>query len=147
MKLHKSIYILLVLPLLIISSCDLEEANINPNEATDVSVDILLPAAQANFIYGYAGEMAEYGSILIQQMTGTLSDQQNVANYRFLPEFSDFAWNNRLYAGCMVDFQTIIDKATDNGATHYRGIARIMLATALATVVDIWGDAPLLRSF
>lgn len=125
-----------------INSCNLEETNINPNNATDATVDILLPAAQANLIYGTHGETAQFASILVQQMTGTLSDYQNVTNYSFLAEFFDFSWNNRLYAGAMVDLKTMIEKSTESGATHYRGLARIMMANALGNIVDNWNDAP-----
>lgn len=126
----------------VLAACNLEETNINPNNATDATVDILLPAAQTNIIFGTSGETGEYASILIQQMTGTLSDFQDVMNYSFLNEFFDFSWNQRLYAGALVDLETIIEKSNENGATHYRGVARILTALALGNIVDNWNDAP-----
>ncbi|MBV6647974.1 MAG: SusD/RagB family nutrient-binding outer membrane lipoprotein, partial [Cyclobacteriaceae bacterium] len=123
-------------------ACDLEETNVNPNEATDAPLNILLPAAQANTLFGIAGTSVQFSSIWIQQMTGTLSDYEDVTNYRFLPGFSEFDWSERLYAGAMVDLKQIIEQSTASEATHIRGVARIMMALCLGHIVDTWGDAP-----
>ncbi len=135
------------LTLLFLCSCDLQEANVNPDAATDATVGFILPVAQANLIWGISDYTAQTTSVLLQQITGVLLNWQNTANYNYLPRFYDEPWNEKFYAGSMKDLNTVIQKSTDIGATHYRGVAKIQMAMALGYLVDFWGDAPYSTAF
>lgn len=123
-------------------SCDLEEANINPNNATDASINVILPATQANLVWAINDFAAQSTSTLVQHLSGTLNVQLNVTKYMYLPTNFQTTWNDHFYAGVMKDLKTIIEKSTENGALHYRGVAKIEMAIALGYLVDLWGDVP-----
>ena len=36
--------------IVLVSACDLQDANINPNSATDVTVNVILPTSQTNLV-------------------------------------------------------------------------------------------------
>jgi hypothetical protein len=131
-----------ILTVLCLYSCNLEETNISPNNATTATPQILLPVAQTNLMWAISDYTAQATSILLQQMTGVLNEQQNITNYGYLPGFFDESWNELFYAGAMKDFNTIIEQATASGATHYSGVAKIQMAIALGYIVDFWNDAP-----
>jgi hypothetical protein len=127
---------------LMLSACDLQEANINPNASTDASVNVLLPVSQVNLLWAINDFAAQSTSTLVQYLTGTLNVQFNVTTYEYLPANFQTTWNNHFYAGAMKDLKTIIEKSTGNGALHYRGVAKIEMAIALGYLVDLWGDVP-----
>lgn len=139
---NKYIKFTFVLTVLFFYSCNLEETNISPNNSTTATPQILLPVAQTNLIWAISDYTAQATSILLQQMTGVLNEQQNITNYGYLPSFFDESWNNLFYAGAMKDLNTIIEQSTAIGATHYSGIAKIQMAIALGYIVDFWNDAP-----
>ena len=144
-NIHKKVSWILILTMLSFS-CDLEEANINPNNAETAPLSLRLPAAQANAVFGFANT-AQFSSIWTQQLTGTLSDYEDVTNYSFLPGFSDFTWSDRLYAGAMVDLNSMIAEADASGAVHISGVARIMMAMCIGHLVDTFGDVPYTQAF
>jgi hypothetical protein len=127
---------------LVATSCqDFDDINTNPNQATDASIQVIFPAVTASFVYGLNGEAAQFTSILMQYLTGILGDQQQVNNYFFIADMSDATWN-RFYINCLNNIKTIKEKATAEGAIHYRGASKIMEAIILGFSVDLWNDIP-----
>jgi hypothetical protein len=126
----------------VIGACNLEDANINPNAAEDASIDVILPVSQTNLVWGINDFAAQSTSSLVQYMTGTVNVQLNVTRFEYLPVNFNTAWNSHFYAGALKDIETIIEKSTTEGATHYRGIAKVMQAMAYGYLVDLWGDVP-----
>lgn len=125
-----------------LSGCDLQEANINPNNSADASINVTLPGTQVNLVWAVNDFAAQSTSTLMQYMTGTLNVQYNVTQYDYLPAHFQSTWSNHFYAGALKDLKTIIEKSTDLGANHYRGVAKIEMAIALGYLVDLWGDVP-----
>jgi hypothetical protein len=143
MKFIKHKFLLVVAGLMIcLPSCDLQDVNVNPNKATDAPLNVLLPTTQGNLVWAVNDFAAQSTSTLVQYLSGTLNVQQNVTEYKYLPVDFQTTWNNHFYAGTMKDLKTIIEKSTQNGALHYRGVAKIQMAIALAYLVDLWGDVP-----
>ncbi|MFM7216820.1 MAG: SusD/RagB family nutrient-binding outer membrane lipoprotein [Bacteroidota bacterium] len=147
---------LLMVSTAFMTSCtkDFGDTNINPNQPTDVPVNLLLPSAQASLAYTLHGDIARYNAVFTQNVTG--ADRQFAAYNLYIFNEEDFsnAWNN-MYAGNMADLNRIIDKAIfeetqSSGASTYnayRGIARIMMAYSLSTVSDMYGDVPYTQAF
>lgn len=126
----------------VFTACDdFDEINKNPNSATDASIQVIFPAVTASFVYGLNGESAQFASILMQYLTGILGDQQQVNNYAFIADMSDATWN-RFYSDCLMNIKIVKEKATAQGALHYRGAAKIMEAAILGYSVDLWNDIP-----
>ncbi|MCL6260996.1 SusD/RagB family nutrient-binding outer membrane lipoprotein [Aquiflexum sp. TKW24L] len=123
-------------------SCDLQDANINPNAVSDAPVNVTLPATQANMTWAIGDFAAQSASTLVQYMTGTLNVQQNITIYSYVPANFQATWNNHFYAGALTDLKRIIAKSEVNGSTHYRAVAKIQTALLLGNLVDLWGDVP-----
>ncbi len=125
-----------------LSSCDFGDINVNPNAPTDAPVNVLLPAAQANLAYGLHGDIAQFTSIFTQQLGGVENIYLSVGQYDLNGNLAGRVWDTNLYPGTMSDLRIIINKASQSGSPHYRGIARVMMAVALGQAVDLWNNVP-----
>lgn len=139
------IYGLLMGGILLMTSCGkdwLEEYQPDPTRPTDVSVDVLLPSAQAYYGMAQGDVVPRLTGIFMQQMTG--ADRQSLAHNRYAQiGESDFdnVWADNGYAGGMKDLEVIISK-TEGSSPHYAGVAKIMMAQYLGLFTDLWGDIP-----
>ena len=125
----------------------LEEKKLDQNRPSEVSMGVLLPAAQAGCGMLQGDVLPRLTSIFMQQMTGT--DRQSLAHNRYAQiGEGDFntPWNNS-YAGGLYDLQLIMDMADEQDAPAYRGIAKIMTAFALGILTDHFGDIPYTDAF
>jgi hypothetical protein len=125
----------------------LEEKKLDQNRPSEVSMGVLLPAAQAGCGMLQGDVLPRLTSIFMQQMTGT--DRQSLAHNRYAQiGEGDFntPWNNS-YAGGLYDLQLIMDLADEQDAPAYRGIAKIMTAFALGILTDHFGDIPYTEAF
>lgn len=134
---------------LTLNSCEkyFEGVNDNPNQPTDVTVDVLLPSTQVFMAYGNGGDASRFTSLLTQQITGT--DRQFAAyqNYNFGRADMDNWWRFNAYAGPFNDLDLIIDKAEANAQYEYAGIARILTAYGIMVTTDLFGDIPFSECF
>ena len=125
----------------------LEEKKLDQNRPSEVSMGVLLPAAQAGCGMLQGDVLPRLTSIFMQQMTGT--DRQSLAHNRYAQiGEGDFntPWNNS-YAGGLYDLQLVMDMADEQDAPAYRGIAKIMTAFALGILTDHFGDIPYTEAF
>lgn len=145
----KKIYILISLTafFLAFSACEISSTNENPNQATDTSIDNLLPHAQVNLAYGLGGDISQYNSVLTQQIAGTNREHGNIARYNFSSARAGDVWTSNLYAGSMNDLYLIMQRAEESEAWHHLGVAKILMANALGNVVSLWNDVPYSDAF
>jgi hypothetical protein len=151
-KLYKYfIYMALVVGLLN-TSCDKwidSDLNIDPDNATDVYSALILPSAEGNLGYIYQGwDYAGITGMWLQYFEGT--DRQAVGMYNYLYTSDDCDnFYASLYSGVMMDCQKIIEKSSVTGKEnpHLKGQAEVLQATALATVVGLWGSIPFADAF
>ncbi len=83
----------------------LEEYKLDQNRPSDVSMEVLLPSAQASYGMTQGDVLPRLTSIFMQQMTGT--DRQSLAHNRYAQiGEGDFntPWNNS-YAGGLYDLK------------------------------------------
>lgn len=144
----KNLKYILVLGLFVVGalqSCKkdfVEGYDIDPNRPLDVSMDVLLAGSEIYTTYVTSGDMARITNVVMQQMTG--SDRQFLAINRYVIAGSDFEtmWEFNAYAGAMKDLKILMDKAKEQGAPHYEGVAQILMALNLSTLTDAFGDIP-----
>lgn len=120
----------------------LEEYKLDQNRPADVSMEVLLPSAQAAYGMTQGDVLPRLTSIFMQQMTGT--DRQSLAHNRYAQiGEGDFStpWNNS-YAGGLYDLKLIMEKAAELDAPAYAGVAKIMTAMYLGILTDHFGDIP-----
>lgn len=120
----------------------LEEYKLDQNRPSEVSMNVLLPSAQASYGMVQGDVLPRLTSIFMQQMTGT--DRQSLAHNRYAQiGEGDFStpWNNS-YAGGLYDLKLIMEAADEAGAPAYSGVAKIMTAMYLGILTDHFGDIP-----
>jgi hypothetical protein len=138
-------YIYSIVPislLLLIGSCELEEANKNPNDVTSVPAHVLLPFNQESIASLMIGTTQVMSGIFMQYYEGIdnypLSIQTYLVNEATYPE-----WNFQdYYNGPMINLIKMIEIAEAGGQRHYVGIGKTMLALCLGNVTSLWGDVP-----
>lgn len=139
--------ILLFAVFLAFSACEISSTNENPNQATDTTIDNLLPHAQVNLAYGLGGDISQYNSVLTQQITGTNREHGNIGRYNFSNARAGDVWTSNLYAGSMNDLKLVMQRAEEQEAWHHLGAAKILMANALGNVAALWNDAPYSKAF
>lgn len=148
MKLHKLIIIGFGLICLVIATaCEISDSNIDPDRTNQADINNLLPAAQLNLAFGIGGDISQFNSIFMQQIAGVDRVHGQVERYNLSRGNAGRAWNDNFYPGAMMDLNTIITEADDQGSPYYAGISRILMATALGTLTSNWGDVPYSEAF
>lgn len=142
--------ILLVAIVIVTGSCKKwidPDINTDPNKPTDVTINGILPAAQAGMGYTAGGDLKYAASIWMQQMAGGANQPLAYDRYVFTQSDVDNLWKWNLYAGPMMDCYRIIQKADEEGSPYYSGIAKVMMAYQLGCATDLWGDVPYSQAF
>lgn len=118
------------------------DVNNNPNAATTVKVENLLPAAQLYLGSAVGTDLQINGSIWAQFWTQSPEGTEYVPFEQFRPEPMAFSnvWGN-LYAGAE-NFYQLYKLAEAQHNDQYQAIALLMQAYTFQTVTDAWGDVP-----
>ena len=137
----KNSYLFFALLLLVVSSCEITDLDINtdPNNASEASLNLLLTSSQFEGVNTFAGGLNN--TTMGFQGINTSSDDFN---------FTNASWNgtwNFLYSGPLKDLEEIISGADPEVNPNYLGIAQIMKAYYFTTMVDLWGDVPYSEAF
>jgi hypothetical protein len=126
-------------------SCESDFLDINedPNNPTDVSLELLLPSAQLDL----AGTMGTNGGglsyITTVYMSQWVERRPTTNDYAIQgANFGNTAPWLVLYTRALADIEIIIQKGTELEAYPYVGISQIMKAFAYSIMVDIWADVP-----
>ena len=126
-------------------SCESDFLDINedPNNPTDVSLELLLPSAQLDL----AGTMGTNGGglsyITTIYMSQWVERRPTTNDYAIQgANFGNTAPWLVLYTRALADIEIIIQKGTELEAYPYVGISQIMKAFAYSIMVDIWADVP-----
>jgi len=138
-------FTVLVAALLSASSCkkDFLDVNVDPNNPTKATVDLVLPTALGYTAYNMGNPYqvlgGYWGQIWTQGPTGSqfaVYDQYSITSSSF-----DRQWIN-MYAGPLNDFKYIIEEATAAGNNNYAAIGKIMQAYVFQIMTDLHGDIP-----
>jgi hypothetical protein len=130
------------LMLLAISSCsDFLDVNENPNSATSVTVDLLLPqaiVATANLSNAYNNYGAHFGGF--QANAGGFSGFGILLTYDVAPSTYDGLWT-AAYQNSLQDFKLVIDGSEgDDNLAYFNAAAKILTALNYQRLVDAFGD-------
>jgi len=136
-------YICLSVSVVLLGSCDdFFDINVDPNNPTSTTPDLLLTNAELAIVnslgMGNSG-LSNYLSVYMHQTT----QRQNFDAY--VTTGNDFnitqAWTN-LYSIAMEDLREVIRIGTEREDWHYVGIAEILKAYTYSNMVDVWADIP-----
>lgn len=146
MKTYKFLSYFLALALtLSISSCDedtLDEIDINPNNPTDVPINLLLPQVEVDVAFAVANtDVAWYSSVFVQHTAGVHAQLQSADRRSGLNDATlvNNTWTT-IYASTLPDLNLIIQKGSEGGDEEGRwtavGIAKVLKAYTLAIATD-----------
>jgi hypothetical protein len=132
---------------ILFAACELEETNINPNDPTDVPVTVLLPTAIEETTENLSEEAAVIAGIFSQYFLGVDNRALTVESYLLDEAFNmNPIWQD-FYNGPLNILNIIIEKSEADGAAHYAGVAKVLMALNLGTAASLWGDIPYTQSF
>ena len=122
-------------------SCELDDLDINvdPNSASQASLELLLTNAQFEGLSTFGGGLND--TTMGFQAINTSSDDYN---------FTNSSWNgtwNYLYSGPLKDLEEMIQAADPEVTPRYLGVGQILKAYYFTTMVDLWGDVPYSEAF
>lgn len=121
--------------------CNLDQTNINPNSPTQVPLNTLLPPAQAQLANVLGGAVFRYTNIFSSHARGAFAQELDIENYNPSKTFVGYVWED-IYNGPLINLQTVIAQANASQSPHYSGVARVLMANALGTTTEMWGDIP-----
>lgn len=117
------------------------DVNKNPNNPDQVTIQLLLPSAQAEIAQSLGGKFQIAGGIWSQYWTQDPSASQYRGFEQYVVDASEFnnQWNG-LYAGALTDLEQIIKL----GGTqkNYIAIAKILKGYTFQLLTDEFGDVP-----
>lgn len=141
---YTSIYLVFA-ALLFTTSCEDKwidpEINNDPDNAVDVSMDLLLAPSEAGMAYILGGYGSWYSGLFTQQLSGGEGQMADNDRY-FVQNTSPNRLWTRAYRGWLGDLKVVIEKSDDLGAYHYKGIAQVLTAYTIANLSDMFGDIP-----
>lgn len=126
----------LALPVALAGCDDFLDINEDPNNPTDAPLPALLAAT--SFTTGTNAYRT--GSATANYVQYLASPNQAAASDIFERISFDATWGG-IYT-TLANLRVIEEKAAATGATAYRGIAKVLTAWHLASLVDLWGDVP-----
>lgn len=130
--------LLLAVFLLLAGACSDEFLDINndPNNPSDATLELLLPAAQTSMAFNFSRDVNENTAIFSRQYY-VLSESQ----YEHDPSEYDNDFQG-IFGNALKEFQEIIDQGTEEENWGYVGVAKINKAYVYGLSVDLWGDLP-----
>jgi Starch-binding associating with outer membrane len=137
-------YILLACLIFGLGACDkkLDELNIDPTKLTDVELRLMLPDIISQAMFNEGTNHNRIAGIVMQQFEGIDAQQLQYTSYILGEDAVNNYWRFGLYTGVLRSCQVILDKAAEEGATYYSGVARVIMANQYGIATSIFGDIP-----
>ena len=126
-----------------LTSCDYGDLNVDPNSPSEavVPLSLMLPSAEASLAYNLGGRSSWYTGMFTAHLTGVNAQPNDFANYNIGESDVDGLWRD-YYATTLTTLNTIVTKAEADGAVHYAGVAKVLIANSMGTITSFWGDVP-----
>ncbi|MBT8190284.1 MAG: SusD/RagB family nutrient-binding outer membrane lipoprotein [Bacteroidia bacterium] len=147
MKIFK--YIAVFMVFVLVTGCEDyfgDNANVDPDNPTTATANVLLPQVQARLAYTWGGDLTRYFGINTQHVDGIGRQFAVLGQYGIQPNDVDNVWSN-LYSGGMSSNRQMIAAAEAGGFNHYVALGNVMEAWALMMATDAWGDIPYSDAF
>lgn len=139
-------YFIVALALSVLStSCgdDYLDINVDPNNPSDATVDLVFPAGAASVAYTLGGSWQILGSFWAQHWTQSTGANQ----YAVIDDYniSESYYNRQyveMYAGALNDLNWVSKKASEEENWNYFLMAEVTRAYAFQIMVDLYNQVP-----
>lgn len=146
MRFKKFPYLLILITGIWLCACDFGDTNINPTTLPDVSVNLILPAAQTQTAKNLTSKGLRVTGAVIQHFKGIESQPETYSSYLIDESTLDQYWRTGLYSAALRDCHLIIEKS-QHTSPHYAGMAKVLMAINLGIATSYWGDVPYEEAF
>ena len=151
-KIFKSLGLALLI-LFSVSACDQwidTELNIDPDAPAEVPLKLMLPAIEQSYGYVLAGmDMVGVTNIWMQNFEGVNRQAYTLARYQILPADINNTWNS-IYTEIFMNGKLYVEQAENTEGAyspHNAGVGKVLIASSLGIVTDVWGDVPFSEAF
>jgi len=124
-----------------------EDYNVNQTKPQDVTLNLILPSAEASLAYCVGGDLGYATNLWMQQMSGSARQVLAYDRYVFTSSDDDNAWSFAMYGGAMENIYKIIEKGKAQNSPYYTGIGEVLMAYSLGSMTDLWGSIPYKQAF
>ncbi|MEZ4956399.1 MAG: SusD/RagB family nutrient-binding outer membrane lipoprotein [Saprospiraceae bacterium] len=145
MKFIKQFSIFFLALLILPCSCykeSLSEINEDPTRLSDVDMSLMLPEILTQAAFNEGATSGRLAGIVMQQFTGLDAQQIQYTNYVLGEDALNNFWRTGMYAGVLRSCQVLIDKAVEEEAPFYTGVAKVIMANEYGILTSIFGDIP-----
>lgn len=142
-------YLFVLFGLLAFTSCEDyfgDNSNVDPDNPTVVTPNVILPQVQARLVYTYGGDFTRYVGLYTQHVDGLERQFAVLGQYGIVPSDTDTPWAN-IYTGTMQSNRRLLQTAQESGFNHYAGVSLALECYAMLTATDLWGDIPYSDAF
>ena len=148
-KYYKTHTLLLTIVLVTLFGCSklsMDELSVDPNNPTEANLDLLLTNTESDIAGTLGYYWDRYAGAFVQTFAG--NHATGVSADRYLLVSSDFEdmFTIRYRTG-LKDAYEIINQGADDEQWHHVGVAKIMMATGLGFLTDVYGDIPYSEAF
>jgi hypothetical protein len=136
-----TIGLIVILCVSIVGCSDYLDVNTDPNNPTEAPLTGLMTSTTfetSQNMYSLGSTTSYYVQYLASPNQASSTDIQDDVAY-------DDTWFG--FYDVLTDLAVLRQNAAEQGATEYQGVAKILTALNLATVVDAWGDVPYSEAF
>jgi len=140
----KSLTLILTMVLMTTSCSNWIDQDINndPDNPSDVPMNLILPGIQQNMGYNLLGNNSvRTNNIWMQQFDGTDRQSFTEARYQLTSADVENLWTS-IYAEMLINSEIMIDKANSSGSPNFAGVGQVLQATTLGITTDLFGDIP-----
>ncbi|WP_420318237.1 SusD/RagB family nutrient-binding outer membrane lipoprotein [Ekhidna sp.] len=117
------------------------DLNADPNKPLDVPISGQLGQIQIQMADTYGGGTSRWNCMFSQQVEGVARQWDSFNDYVVTANRFDADWSD-MYENVIVELRTVTAIAEEDGLNHYLGVAKVLEATAIMNMTDMWGDIP-----
>jgi hypothetical protein len=118
------------------------DINTNPNSATQVTPELLLPTAEVEIATALGVDVHTNGNFWAQYWTQNPSSSQYKDIEQYQPSGSDYDREWSQFYSALEDLKKMGEAATTAQKPQYVAISKLLTAYTFQIVTDAWGDVP-----
>ncbi|MCB0692507.1 MAG: SusD/RagB family nutrient-binding outer membrane lipoprotein [Saprospiraceae bacterium] len=149
MKKYNKILLIAIFSVFLSTGCEDyfgEDANVDPDNPTTATVNVILPQVEARLAYTYGGDFSRFIGINTQYIDGVNRQFVAYQNYLIVGGDCDNMWSN-IFVGSLNSNRQLLDIAKEKGFAHYQAIGLLLESFGIMVATDSWGDIPYSDAF
>ncbi|MCF2873300.1 MULTISPECIES: SusD/RagB family nutrient-binding outer membrane lipoprotein [unclassified Tenacibaculum] len=140
------IAIIMIVTMFSCSNLTMDELSRDPNNPTEANLDLLITNAQADIAGAFGYNWDRYAGTFVQTFAGNHAIGVNADRYQLTSnDFTGFF--NVPYRTGMKDAYEIIRVGTASEQWQHVAMAKVMMATMLGALTDVYGNIPYSEAF